>query len=141
MKLYVTVWMLLFPTLSWAGDFYHVQLVDCYDGDTCTFRIPWLPHPFTTVTIRAPDVDTPEKSWRAKCPKEKTLATTAAAATIEFMSKAKTIDLLDLGPAGIYGRYPARVVIDGTIVWHEWLLEKGFAVPSAGKRTQDWCVE
>lgn len=144
MKFLIILLLLVFPSRSWAGEtgnFYSVQFDHCYDGDTCTFIIPWLPPPFTKIKIRVENVDTPERLWRGKCEQEKQLAEVATAATNALMRGAHSIDLLDVGPAGMYGRNPATVMIDKTINWETWLIQEGYAVYSDGKRSKDWCVK
>lgn len=122
------------------GNFYDVRHVDCFDGDTCTFLIPWLPPPFTYIKIRVPGVDTPER-YTAKCAKERELSEQARAATNAWMRAATTIDLLDVAPAGLYGRHEATITFEDGQDLGTRLLQGGYAVPSEGKRTQDWCAE
>lgn len=74
MKIIIILFALVFLGPVWAeetGNFYNVRFVNCYDGDTCTFRIPWLPAPFSIIKIRVEHVDTPERRWRAKCEQER----------------------------------------------------------------------
>lgn len=123
------------------GNFYGVRHVDCHDADSCNFLIPWLPPPFTSIKIRVEHVDAPEIGWRARCPQENAMAEAGRDAVNSLMRLAETIDLLDVEEPDIYGRNPARVVINQSIQWDKWLLEKGLAVPSKGKRVMDWCAE
>lgn len=48
-----------------TGIFYNVRFVSCYDGDSRTFIVPYLPATFTTLKVRLPGIDTPE--MRGKC--------------------------------------------------------------------------
>ena len=60
------------------------------DGDTIEFEIVNLPYPeISLLKLRIFGVDTPEKSWLAKCDKEKELANLASAFTEELFNKAE----------------------------------------------------
>lgn len=122
------------------GNFYGVRYVDCFDGDTCTFLIPWLPPPLTFMKVRVPSIDTPER-YTAKCPGERALAEEARVATNDRMRQAKTIDLLHVGPAELFGRHPATITFEDGDDLGSILLREGHAVISEGKRTMDWCAE
>lgn len=122
------------------GNFYGVLPVYCYDGDTCRFLIPWLPPPFTTIKVRLPSMNTPE--IKGACPEEITVAVEAKRTLEDAVLGADRVDLIDVGPAGIYGRHLAEIV-----VWKNrqptsmsgLLLGRGLAVRSKGKRVNVWC--
>ena len=121
------------------GNFYDVRYVDCHDGDTCTFLVPWLPPPFMVLDYRLSGVDTPELS-RPKCDAEKALAIKAKTFTVGKLEKAREIDLVNVDDPGIFGRPTAAVVVDGDSLAYLLVLN-GLAVPSKGKRVMDWCAE
>lgn len=91
------------------GNFYGVTPVYCYDGDTCRFLIPWLPPPFTTIKVRLPSMNTPE--IKGACPEEITVAVEAKRTLEDAVLGADRVDLIDVGPAGIYGRHLAEIVV------------------------------
>ncbi len=123
---------------AYPADLHSVRYVSCYDGDTCRVIVPYLPEPFTTLTVRLTGIDTAEIN--AKCPQEQALATQAKLATNGWMQNAKTIDLLDV-KQGLYGRVQAKVLLNDRVTVQSLLLKSKLAVTSEGKRTQDWCAE
>ena len=118
------------------GSFYDVTLLDCHDGDTCRMIIPYLPAPFTIMSVRFLIVDAPE--IYGKCEQEKQLAIQAKMATTRILSEAHRIDLLQVKPDDFF-RIDAVVIADGVNV-NEALLRAHLAVPSSGTRIQDWCL-
>ena len=97
--------------------------------------IPYLPAPFTIMSVRFLIVDAPE--IYGKCEQEKQLAIQAKMATTRILSEAHRIDLLQVKPDDFF-RIDAVVIADGVNV-NEALLRAHLAVPSTGTRTQDWC--
>ncbi|MEE8448005.1 MAG: hypothetical protein V3S39_00085 [Thermodesulfobacteriota bacterium] len=62
----ITLALSLAPSSAWPaprtyGDFTDVQFIRCYDGDTCTFDIPYV-HPLLgkRIAVRFRGIDTPE---------------------------------------------------------------------------------
>ena len=69
--------LLVLPVIALAqskeqkGVIYDAVLTRVVDGDTVGFQANWLPDPLKKeLSIRVYGVDTPEKSFRAKCPSE-----------------------------------------------------------------------
>ena len=62
----ITLALSLAPSSAWPaprtyGDFTDVKFIRCYDGDTCTFDIPYV-HPLLgkRIAVRFRGIDTPE---------------------------------------------------------------------------------
>ncbi|HNP84260.1 MAG TPA: thermonuclease family protein [Nitrospira sp.] len=109
----------------------------CYDGDTCTVSLPYLPALFGDhITVRLAGIDTPE--IKGICEKEKALARQAQAFTQKLMVEAQKIELLE-PKRDKYFRILAKVMADGKEVAKE-LVGAGFAAPYNGQgKKKDWC--
>ena len=127
----------IFPLPALAEDFYSVQYIRNYDGDTITVTIPGLPSVFGhELGIRLNGIDTPE--IRGKCENEKQLAKMAKHYVQCILERAWNVDLLDVG-RGKYFRVVATVIADGFNI-NEWLLYSGLAIPyDGGTKTNPWC--
>jgi len=132
MKLLLTAFMLLSPTISYAksyGDIQGAVYVRNYDGDTITFNLPDL-HPIIgdKISIRVNGIDTPE--IRGKCEKEKYDAQQTKEMVADILKDAETITLKNI-ERGKYFRIVADVFVDGESLADE-LIEAGLAVPYDG---------
>lgn len=115
-----------------------VEYLSNYDGDTITFNIPHT-HPLfgTKISVRVRGLDTPELRGRPTC--EKDLAKVAKERVQTLLSKAKRIDLTEIG-RDKYFRVLANVVVDGQSL-STILLEQNLAYQYDGgtKRKVNWC--
>lgn len=113
--------------------FERVEIVDCYDGDTCTVNIPGLPPVFGWhLPVRLAGIDTPE--IRGKCPHEKELAIKTRDLVRRTLKQATRVDLAD-PQRDKYFRLGAQVIADGRNI-STMLLESGLAVPYFGGRKE-----
>lgn len=119
------------------GTLYDVKYLRCFDGDTCTVVIPYLPRPFTQMNVRLRDIDAPEIRG-SKCQQEKELANKAKSEISNWLHYAKNIDLANVG-FDSFSRLLADVYVDGVHL-QQILLARKVVVQSEGKRTQDWCI-
>ncbi|MCB9084983.1 MAG: thermonuclease family protein [Bdellovibrionaceae bacterium] len=116
-----------------------VEYVDNYDGDTLTFNIknvhPLLGH---HAKIRIAGINTAE--MRSLDPCERDVAYRAQMLVQTELSKAKRIDLLDVG-RGKYFRILADVIYDGNKSVGDLLLRRklGFRYDGGTKPVIDWC--
>lgn len=123
--------------------FYHVDIPSVYDGDTFTAKFNvWIGHT-VTIKIRMLGIDTPEKSWRGKCDKEKALAITARRflkKTIDDgIARGDEIYITEISKDKYAGRVLARLMI-GNIDVSKLMIANGYAVEYWGKGTKkDWC--
>ena len=117
--------------------FSRVNVLYCYDGDTCKVELPGLPPVFGhKLGVRLKGLDTPE--IRGKCAKEKALAKEAKAFLWDLVSKAERVDLEEVS-RGKYFRIVARIVADG-VDTTEALISAGLAVRyDGGTKVKDWC--
>jgi endonuclease YncB( thermonuclease family) len=69
------------------GTLTDVQFLYCYDGDTCTFNIPYV-HPLLgkKIAVRFRGIDTPE--IKGKCEKEKAIAQEAKKLVNQMLKQA-----------------------------------------------------
>jgi endonuclease YncB( thermonuclease family) len=117
-----------------------MPIVGGVDGDTIKSRLDVLPCPLCKVSIRIRGIDTPEKGFRAKCPKEAALAVQASQMTKDLIGSTKlmTVNKPDWDKYG--GRIDGEVVINGHNVGNE-LIAAGLARPYTGKGPKpDWCA-
>ena len=122
-----------------AGVTYEVVLTRVVDGDTVAFQANWLPDPLKKeLSIRVFGVDTPEKSFRAKCPSEAARGEAATAFTKQLInaSTKRQIILMDWDKYG--GRVLGDVILDGKSL-RQQLIAQGFAREYYGEAKTSWC--
>ena len=122
-----------------AGVTYDVVLTRVIDGDTVAFQANWLPDPLKKeLSIRVFGVDTPEKSFRAKCPGEAARGEAATAFTKKIInaSTKRQIILMDWDKYG--GRVLGDVILDGKSL-RQQLIAQGFAREYYGEAKTSWC--
>jgi endonuclease YncB( thermonuclease family) len=122
-----------------AGVTYEVVLTRVIDGDTVAFQANWLPDPLKKeLSIRVFGVDTPEKSFRAKCPSEAARGEAASAFTKQMInaSSKRQIILMDWDKYG--GRVLGDVILDGKSL-RQQLIANGFAREYYGEAKTSWC--
>jgi len=122
-----------------AGVTYEVVLTRVVDGDTVAFQANWLPDPLKKeLSIRVFGVDTPEKSFRAKCPSEAARGEAATAFTKKIInaSTKRQIILIDWDKYG--GRVLGDVILDGKSL-RQQLIANGFAREYYGEAKTSWC--
>ena len=122
-----------------AGMTYEVVLTRVVDGDTVAFQANWLPDPLKKeLSIRVFGVDTPEKSFRAKCPSEAARGEAATAFTKKIInaSTKRQIILMDWDKYG--GRVLGDVILDGKSL-RQQLIANGFAREYYGEAKTSWC--
>ena len=121
------------------GVTYDVEILRVIDGDTVAFKAPFLPDPLKKeLSIRVYGVDTPEKGFRAKCPKEDTLGKAASEFTKNLVQTAtkRQIVLYDWDKYG--GRVLGDIVLNGVSL-RQTLISKGYAREYYGEAKQSWC--
>jgi len=141
----VVVSILCLPVLADSSseqyeNFYNVQFVKNYDGDSITFNIPNTPAIVgKNMVIRLRGIDTPELKKKT-CAAEKEKAQQAKQLVHSLLKNAKTIHLHRIG-RGKYFRILADVEFDGQDLATA-LLDRDLAVKySGGKRDFNWCRE
>jgi len=131
--------IMLFCSIVFAKDdsnFYNVEYVRNYDGDTITVNIKNV-HPLIgdEINIRVRGIDTPE--IRGKCQYEKDLAYEAKYFVRDILLFAKKIDLMNV-ERGKYFRIVSDVYIDGKDI-KDFLLDTGYIVMYNGGSKVNWC--
>ena len=137
--------LLLIPTLAFAetkkpeGVVYDLKIMRVIDGDTVEFEAPFLVDPLPKkLSIRVWGVDTPEKSFRAKCEKEAAMGAEATKFTKDLVANAKTTQISIYEWDKFGGRVLGDVIIDGNSLT-KMLLDKGYAREYYGDAKQSWC--
>jgi hypothetical protein len=144
MKKLISVLLLTLSTIAFAQKqpqmvVYDFPITRVIDGDTVAFQAPFLPQPLKKeLSIRVYGVDTPEKGFRAKCPKENELGQAATAFTKNKIqqSQKRQIALMDWDKYG--GRVLGDVLLDGQSL-RIMLIQNGFAREYYGEAKQSWC--
>lgn len=144
MKKFISVLLLTLSTIAFAQKqpqmvVYDFPITRVIDGDTVAFQAPFLPQPLKKeLSIRVYGVDTPEKGFRAKCPKENELGQAATAFTKNKIqqSQKRQIALMDWDKYG--GRVLGDVLLDGQSL-RMMLIQNGFAREYYGEAKQSWC--
>lgn len=137
--------LLLIPTLAFAetkkpeGVVYDLKIMRVIDGDTVEFEAPFLVDPLPKkLSIRVWGVDTPEKSFRAKCEKEAAMGAEATKFTKDLVANAKTTQISIYEWDKFGGRVLGDVIIDGNSLT-KMLLDKGYAREYYGDAKESWC--
>jgi endonuclease YncB( thermonuclease family) len=133
----------LLPLFAFAKDkngvLYDVVITRVKDGDTVAFQATWLPDPLPKeLAVRVYGVDTPEKSFRAKCPQEEAKGQAATNFTKNAVAKSvkRQVLLMDWDKFG--GRVLGDVILDGVSL-RQMLIQNGFAREYYGEAKQSWC--
>jgi endonuclease YncB( thermonuclease family) len=109
------------------------------DGDTVSIVATWVPDPMKKeIAVRVYGVDTPEKSFRAKCEKEAELGAKATEFTKAQIAKAKKIEVAFFGWDKYGGRVLGDILLDKKSLRMS-LINNGFAREYYGDAKQSWC--
>lgn len=138
MKKILAACLVFYSTISYANP-YNWQVTRIIDGDTVAVAAPWLPDPLKKeISVRIWGVDTPEKGFRAKCPKEDERGKAATKFTQKTLSEAKEIKvhLRDWDKYG--GRVLGDILADGKSL-RTALIANGFAREYFGEAKGSWC--
>ena len=123
------------------GVMYDIVLTRVIDGDTVAFQANWLPDPLKKeLSVRVFGVDTPEKSFRAKCPSEAQRGEAATAFTKQLInqSQKRQMILMDWDKYG--GRVLGDVILDGKSL-RQQLIANGYAREYYGEAKTSWCPQ
>jgi len=119
---------------------YDYKITRVIDGDTVAFEANFLPAPLKQeLSIRVYGVDTPEKSWRAECPKEAAWGEEASQFTKDMLNAATVIQVAIYKWDKYGGRVLGDIIIDGKSLRH-MLIAEGFAREYYGDKKVSWCI-
>lgn len=122
-----------------TGVTYDAQIIRATDGDTVVIAAPYLPAPLKPeLAVRIFGVDTPEKSFRAKCESEKKRGEQSSEFTklVIKSTKKHQVVLYDWDKFG--GRVLGDIILDGMSL-RDLLIKNGFAREYYGDAKQSWC--
>ena len=122
-----------------VGVTYDAKIIRAIDGDTIVITAPYLPAPLKPeLGVRIFGVDTPEKSFRAKCESEKVRGEQASVFVKNLIvsTKKHQVVLYDWDKFG--GRVLGDMLFDGMSL-RELLIKNGFARAYFGDAKQSWC--
>lgn len=122
-----------------AGVTYDATVLRVIDGDTVAYSTPWLPDPLKKeLSIRVFGVDTPEKSFRAKCPAEDAKGQAATKFTKDAIAAGKKLQIVLMDWDKYGGRVLGDVLIDGQSL-RGLLIKNGYAREYYGEAKTSWC--
>lgn len=122
-----------------TGVTYDATIVRASDGDTVVIAAPWVPAPMKKeIAVRVFGVDTPEKSFRAKCESEKQRGDQASAFTKDVIAATKKHQVILYGWDKFGGRVLGDLILDGMSL-RDLLIKNGFARAYFGEEKQSWC--
>jgi endonuclease YncB( thermonuclease family) len=122
-----------------TGVEYDVVISRVIDGDTVAYKADWLPDPLKKeLSIRVFGVDTPEKGFRAKCPKEDEMGQAATAFTKKAVKDAKKTKIVLYEWDKYGGRVLGDVLLDGKSL-RDMLIKNKYAREYFGEAKQSWC--
>lgn len=108
------------------------------DGDTIRSTVK-LPCPLCAVSVRIRNIDTPETSYRAKCPAERAKGLEAKAFLINLTIGQETMMARNVKWDKYGGRIDAAVEINGKDVGQQ-MIAAGLAKPYTGVGPRpNWC--
>ena len=122
-----------------VGVTYDAKIVRAIDGDTIVIAAPYLPAPLKPeLGVRIFGVDTPEKSFRAKCESEKVRGEQASVFVKDLIAGTKKhqVVLYDWDKFG--GRVLGDILLDGMSL-RDLLIKNSFARAYFGDAKQSWC--
>ena len=122
-----------------VGVTYDAVITRVIDGDTVAFQANWLPEPLKKeLSIRVYGVDTPEKSFRAKCPAEDARGQAATKFTKDAINAAKKrqVVLMDWDKYG--GRVLGDILLDAKSL-RQMLIANDYAREYYGEAKTSWC--
>lgn len=126
---------------NFEAKIYNWQVLRVLDGDTIEIKNQFLPDELK-LFVRIKGIDTPEKSFRAKCLKEKKLAQKATDFTTKLFEEARKnsqkIEFSEIKWDKYGGRIVAKVKIGDKIIGDE-LIKNGLAKPYFGEKKPSWC--
>jgi len=144
MKNFIAFALLLMATPAIAqktpvGVTYDAKIIRAIDGDTIVITAPYLPAPLKPeLGVRIFGVDTPEKSFRAKCESEKVRGEQASVFVKDVIAGTKKhqVVLYDWDKFG--GRVLGDILLDGMSL-RDLLIKNSFARAYFGDAKQSWC--
>ncbi len=119
-----------------ANTTYDFTIKEVYDGDTIKIKETYLNTLPLSVRIRG--IDTPEKSYRAKCTSEKKLASKATKKLKNIIKESDIIYYKNVS----WDKYGGRILADmynkkGNIA--DQMIESGLARRYNGGKKKGWC--
>lgn len=133
--------LIIVLSIAWAGNTqaattYDFTIKEVYDGDTIKIKEMYLNALPLSVRIRG--IDTPEKSFRAKCAKEKKLASKATKKLKKIIKDSSVIYYQNVG----WDKYGGRILADmynekGNIA--DQMIAAGLAYKYDGGKKKSWC--
>ena len=114
------------------------EILNITDGDTCRVRaMPWKGWSIETA-VRIFGVDTPEKGFRAKSPREAALGAKATQFAKEQFPIGSIVRLSNIGDDKYGGRVLADVTRQDGASWATLLIDAGLARAYDGGTKQSW---
>ena len=144
MKNFIALALMLMATPVLAqktpvGVTYDATIVRASDGDTVVIAAPYLPAPLKPeIAVRIYGVDTPEKSFRAKCESEKVRGEQSSEFTKLLINSTKKHQVVLYGWDKFGGRVLGDLILDGMSL-RNLLIKNGFAREYFGDAKTSWC--
>lgn len=117
---------------------YPFKVTEVVDGDTIKGVVHQWIDTDLTIGVRIFGVNTPEKTWRAKCDKEKELGVKATEFAKAWVD-GHELFITNISNDKFGGRIDAIVYNEDGESLGETLLAEGHAAPYFGGKKQDWC--
>ena len=122
-----------------VGVTYDAKIVRAIDGDTIVIEAPYLPAPLKPeLGVRIFGVDTPEKSFRAKCESEKKRGEQASVFVKDVIAGTKKHQVVLYEWDKFGGRVLGDILLDGMSL-RDLLIKNSFARAYFGDAKQSWC--
>jgi endonuclease YncB( thermonuclease family) len=144
MKNFIALALMLMATPVLAqkapvGVTYDATIVRASDGDTIVIAAPYLPAPIKPeIAVRIYGVDTPEKSFRAKCESERVRGEQSSEFTKLLINSTKKHQVVLYGWDKFGGRVLGDLILDGMSL-RNLLIKNGFAREYFGEAKTSWC--
>jgi len=132
--------LLLSLLISSYGIINPAKLIRVIDGDSYIMQIQLSNQGIYYIgSVRLDGVDTPESTFRAKCPQEKELGKKATEFVKQWFTKHGKYVIIKTQSREKYGRWLGIVETYDGINLGDDLVSAGYAVKYNGGKKHDWC--
>jgi micrococcal nuclease len=119
---------------------YEFKVLRVIDGDTVVIDAPYLPEELgQKLNLRIVGIDTPESGGRAKCDKERELASSAKQFVTSSLESATKVEVVLVKWDKFGGRVLGDLIIDGNHLSTSLIIRQLAVIYNGRGKKKDWC--